>query len=254
MPKTYGLLTLFILLSPATSWAEVCGFEQAPHVLESGPSHLLQYWDFKNSTVIDLPMLLEQGPLASYRASVSSKLNTDPLALLERYSKTNPDPADGFNLALMLRSFPYYVRPMHCLESLLLSRQLSRNPKMLTDPTEFVAVFMQNVDSRLRVYFVTDDINGLRKLKPLFDAIQSDLNAGWHMIGNLHNHSFFLDNINLDEKHHPQGVLSPSASEITIFEIMRSNFQLESAFITNGFNTISISAKDFQLFHGREAQ
>jgi hypothetical protein len=69
-------------------------------------------------------------------------------------------------------------------------------------------------------------------------------------VGNLHNHSFFLDNINNDEAHHPQGVLIPSANDIQVLRANRDDFKMKSASITNGFDTIFLPSTELNNFRG----
>jgi hypothetical protein len=237
---------LFILSFSYFAQASDCRFELNPIVIEESSDHLLQYWDFNNSTVnvsIEIPDSINFG---NYRKIVSNKMNVSPLNLLKRYSRTNPNSNDNFNLQVVINS-PGYIRPVHCIEALLLDYQIQRNTNMLTAPTEFFSVYLTNDLGKFRVYYLTDDMNGLKKLGPLFENLEKDLANGWSLVGNLHNHSFWLNNV-VDDKSHPQGVLSPSATDIQLFESMKSDFNLPSASITNGFNTVEVPSSNFTKF------
>ena len=74
--------------------------------------------------------------LAAYRVQIQCQLNLDPVGLLDRYSQTALAPEDGYNLAVV-RQNPGDLRPIRCLEALLLEAQVTLNPKMLSEPTEF---------------------------------------------------------------------------------------------------------------------
>lgn len=65
------------------------------------------------------------------------------------------------------------------------------------------------------------------------------------MLANLHNHSFFLNDLGSPK---PQGVLAPSANDIRVFNAQIERFGLEGAYITNGFHTLYIPQKDVRLY------
>jgi hypothetical protein len=254
MVKLIGVFIAASVFYVSSSWALSCQFESAPTVLEAGESHLLQYWEFSSSSIVDLIELPTSAAFVSYRNLVSSKLNTDPVELLSRYSIAGANVNDGYNLEVVRKDPSKYIRPMHCLEGLLLDNQIKRNKEMSVKPTEFLAFYLKSGDGRLRVYYLTDDIAGVRKLSSLFDRITLDIAQGWEVVGNLHNHSFFLDNINNDEAHHPQGVLIPSANDIQVLRASRDDFKLKSASITNGFNTIFLPSTELDNFRGPDGR
>lgn len=237
MVKLIYALIATVLFCPSNLWARVCQFESSPTVLETGEAHLLQYWEFSDSSILNLAELPTSPTLIAYQDLVSSKLNTDPVELLARYSVAGMNANDGHNLEVVRKDPSKYIRPIRCLEALLLDNQIKRNNKMSVKPTEFLAFYLKNQEDRLRVYYLTNDISGVRKLSSLFDRIRQDINAGWVVLGNLHNHSFFLDNINQAEARHPQGVLIPSANDIQVLRANRDDFKMQSVSITNGFNT-----------------
>ena len=246
-----GLRLLFfvlLLLSFRSANAENCTFSSAPKLIGASPGHLLQYWDFEDSAVLQSPAIVTSSVFASYRSQVSTKLNVDPKTLLSRYLRAGGADDDNYNIGVILRSVTEYIRPARCIETLLLEYQLNRNPRMLVAPTEFFSVFLTDASGHLRVYYVTDDQNGLRNLRSLFLHVESDIADGWLVTGNLHNHNFFMANIDLDEAHHPQGVLAPSANDIGLFQSMREQYHLQEALITNGFDTVVIWADKFNLF------
>lgn len=225
-----------------------CEFESTPTVLETGDSHLLQYWEFSNSSILDLAELPTSPTFIAYKGLVSSKLNTDPVELLARYSVAGANANDQHNLEVVRKNPSKYIRPIRCLEALLLDNQIKRNKEMSVKPTEFVAFYLKNNDGRMRVYYLTDDISGVRKPSSLFERIYADMAEGWIVLGNLHNHSFFLDNLNNDEAHHPQGVLIPSANDTQVLRANRDDFKMQSVSITNGFHTIFMPSEELDSF------
>jgi hypothetical protein len=249
MRKIFYILSTICMFCSLSIWASDCQFESKPIILESGESHLMQYWDFSNSSIIDLATLPNSSRFIFYRNLVQSKINIDPIELLLRYSKAGVSVNDTYNLNVVLSNPLKYIQPIKCLEALLLNNQFERNTTMPINPTEFLAFYLKNNENQLRVYYLTDDISGVRKVSPLLSHIETDVKNGWTLIGNLHNHSFFLENINQDETHHPQGVLIPSSNDIQVLRATRDEFKMQNASITNGFNTIFISAEELDKFH-----
>jgi hypothetical protein len=238
------LIQIPVLLAQLSFCQAECRFETAATILEERENHLLQYWEFHTAAIPNSFELPQSPSFSSYREAVTAKINSDPLGLLERYLSAGPYPADAHNIEIVL-SDPRRIRPIQCVEALLLDYQIGRTLKMLTEPTEFLSLFLVSPEGRYRAYYLTDDVGGIRRMEQLKAYVGSDLELGWLLVGNLHNHSFSLDHLDWDQKHHPQGVLAPSASDIQVFRGMKEELNLRSASITNGFHTISIPAEDF---------
>jgi len=115
---------------------------------------------------------------------------------------------------------------------------------METAPTEFVSYFLER-EGRLRVYFATNDSEGVSRMGRLMDEMNKDLHAGWRVTGNLHNHSFFLADLENDK---PQGVLAPSGNDMRVLNGNAASIGLPRALITNGFNTLVVGSEDFPVF------
>jgi hypothetical protein len=245
------LAFVLFLLIPDLSMAanqdrELCAFPSAPAVLSSTSTGLLQRWDFRDSGILTSHHFRQSTALRKYRAAIRSGINTDYRFLLQRYLERGPAPDDAYNLGTAARSAQF--KPISCLEALLLEFQIQRNPKMASDPTEFLATYLQR-DGRLKVYYQTNDSIGISGLKKLTAWIAKDLTAGWKHIGNLHNHSFFMEAL---ESKQPQGVLAPSATDMKLFKEFRKTLGLEEVAITNGFDTIHIPAREFDRYRSAE--
>ena len=131
--------------------------------------------------------------LASYRQSVQNKINTDTTFLLNRYLATSPDAADAYNIGISAKKVASVFRPVNCIESLLLDFQIKRNQQMLTEPTEFLALFLKNASGMVRVYYLTDDINGLRKISSFQNLAKEDIkNGSRRRTGQCVEDSFFI--------------------------------------------------------------
>jgi hypothetical protein len=249
--KCFALaLLLSVLSTPLAVGAghESCAFPSAPIVLSSMPGGLLQYWEFPDSTAVTLDKLPQSIALRNYRQRIESGVSVDYHVLLQRYLSRKPSIDDAYNLSVAASLSAGHFKPISCLEALLLDFQIRRNPTMTAEPTEFFAAYLQR-EQRLRVYYLTNDSTGVSGLKKLTDRIENDLSNGWKFIGNLHNHSFFMDALDSNQ---PQGVLAPSATDMKLFKSLKESLGLEEAAITNGFDTLHISAQDFDLY--RSAQ
>jgi hypothetical protein len=115
---------------------------------------------------------------------------------------------------------------------------------MTNAPTEFLAYFLEK-NGRLRIYLLTNDSLGVGGMGRLKQEVSNSVLAGWRLDGNLHNHSFFLSEINSSK---PQGVLAPSTNDMRVFNGDATDLELPRALITNGFHTIVLDAGYFPLF------
>lgn len=234
-----------LLLGLASPVFAECRLPSISETLPAGDSKVLQRWDFADDAVLAAPVAPLPAALAEYRESVAAKVDTNAVALLNAYTNVGANAADAANLAVVRADPTHFLRPIHCLEALLLDIQIRRTPAMLTAPTEFLAYFMRHQDGRLRAYFLTDDDVGIRRMKSLLEMVTTDEGQGWRVIGNLHNPSFFLKNLDHPDASHPQGVLSPSANDMQVFD---GQTDLPMATITNGFDSIVIPRDDFARF------
>lgn len=226
-----------------------CAFGSEPTIIErtdAGPNPiLLQYWDFDSDQILFLKSLPDSRRLAEYREMVAKRIATDPAALLKRYMALQPTPEDLHNIEVVL-SRPGNIKELDCLTGLLLDVEIGRDERFATDGPEFIAYFLQR-KGKLRAYFLTNDSGGIRGagVSSLLRRIDADRDAGWKVLANLHNHSFFLND--LDSKK-PQGVLAPSANDIGVFISHIERFGLKGAYITNGFHTLYVSSQDIKLY------
>ncbi|MCX5795570.1 MAG: hypothetical protein NTY77_08770 [Elusimicrobia bacterium] len=226
-----------------------CSFPSEPTIIErtdSGPNPiLLQYWDFDSDRILFLKSPPDSKRLAEYRETVAKRITTDPTALLKRYMALQPAPEDLHNIEVVM-SRPGSIKEIGCLAGLLLEIQISRNERFATDAPEFIAYFLQK-KGKLRAYFLTNDSRGIRGagFSDLLSRIDADRDGGWKVLANLHNHSFFLNDL---DSRKPQGVLAPSANDIQVFSAQIERFGLKGAYITNGFNTLYVPGQDIKRY------
>jgi len=237
-------IVLLFLASLSLAQAH-CEFPAQPVVLISSSQVLIQYWDLPSQDLLTESSLPKSDSFQSYQQKIRDQISVDTNFLLQRYLKLNPTPGDAHNI-LQTVGRPQNFKPIGCLEALLLEVQINRNPQMTTNPTEFLAAYLQK-DGRLKVYFLTNDEEGLRGvgLDPLKTQIAKDLKLGWKYISNLHNHSFFLEGLSTNK---PQGVLAPSEADMQLFKSHQEELGLQGASITNGFETVHISTSELSLY------
>jgi hypothetical protein len=246
--KIFLLAAIFLPMSVQAAM-DRCSFQSEPTIIErtdAGPNPiLLQYWDFNSDKILSLKSLPDSRRLAEYRETVAKRITTDPLALLKRYSALQPTPQDLHNIEVLI-SRPENIEKMGCLAGLLLDVEIGRNERFAADGPEFISYFLQK-EGKLRVYFLTNDSGSIRGagVARLLSKIEAARDDGWEVLANLHNHSFFLND--LDSKK-PQGVLAPSANDIEVVSAHIKRFGLKGAYITNGFNTLNIPSEDIKLY------
>ena len=138
------------------------------------------------------------------------------------------------------------LRPIGCLEALLIDGQAARFP-MATRPTEFHALLLHHAatgerPAQLRVYFAASGAPWPPKLDPIMAHVARDRADGWTVRAHLHNHPFYLDKRDADVA----GANAPSLSDVQFYRWLRESLRLEGAWVTNGFTTVEIPARDFE--------
>jgi hypothetical protein len=228
----------------ASAHVSECKFTTAAKVLEDSPGLHLSVREQPSSTTFFKTDFTPSGTLQTYRSAVSTSVSPEPFELLRRYLPRATRAEDARNVELILDQRAGFIRRINCMEALLLEEQIKRTPLMETNPTEFLATFLTDGE-RVRVYFLTNDSVGVGGIARLYEEIERDVQQGWRVESNLHNHSFFLDDLKGSS---PQGVLAPSASDIHALKSQADHVRLKRALITNGFHTLSIDSSEFAAF------
>lgn len=220
-----------------------------PQVHENSAGRFLAQWDFKSAGILSEKELPVAPELAAYQQKVKQLIpDTNPYKLLARYAARGPAADDLFNLEVVQRKEAGVMHNLTCIEALLLDYQLQRNPLMAERPTEFVAYFLRR-QGGARVYFFTNDAEGVSGMAELYARVKMDESNDWSVVGNLHNHSFFLGDVSGPG---PQGVLAPSASDVKLLRAAVEEVDLTAAYITNGFQTVRIKGADLKLFRAAD--
>lgn len=251
--------------APATvarpaSAAAPCRWPSAPEVLHQAGDTLVQRWTAPASALPDAWAPDALPALRDYRAFVAATLGvTDARALLRRQADhwaAQPDvPArrEADNGRALLDGRVGALRPIACLEALLLDAQAARVP-MATRPTELQALVLRRAaaggePARLRVYVAASAAPWPPKLTPAVDSmIARDRRDGWTVHAHLHNHPFYPDRRAADVA----GANAPSLSDVQYYRALRARLGLEEAWVTNGFTTAVIPARDFARLSAHE--
>lgn len=235
-------LALLTALLPISARAEDCAFPSAPHVIRAEDDLLLQYWLIEDHPNLYETILPATPSLREFRERITQSFDTAPRGLLER-QLPHTSGADTEDIRLVLTGEAGSIRPMSCLEALLLATQTERSVgegrSMYSYPTEFTSYVLKRNDT-LKIWFFTVDQPGIRGLAILHEPLMADLEAGWTVITNIHNHNFF------PEAEAVQGGTVPSATDIQYLRNMHGSLGLTQASITNGFDSVDLSLTDFE--------
>jgi hypothetical protein len=223
-----------------------CGFSTVPQVLIDEEGRLLQYWIEKDRPALFQQTLPPSPALHAFRERISLALDPDSRALLEA-QLAHVEGGDLENVRAVLEGRAGAIRSMRCLEGLLFSVQAERTVRlgssMFETPTEFLSYVLAR-EGDLKIYFYTVDQPGIGGLSTVHQPLQADLEAGWRVVGNIHNHNFFPASDRV------LGGVVPSAADVQALRSARDSFGLPTASIVNGFHALEITGADLDAFSG----
>jgi len=222
-----------LLLAGMAQAEAVCAFPSPPKVLaEQGEPHakgsrLLQTWEFAEAPV--WWSKAEPAGYGAFRARAKRLAReTDPVKLLGQTPSANN--------RLVAENARAWIAPATCLEKLLQDRRSDT----FSAPTEFVSLVLRSADgARLRVYFYTVNQDGIGRASPISEPAAADHQAGWTVLGALHNHNFHPGDARQNSP------LAPSLPDAQFNVNMAREAGLQSAWITNGLHTAHIPASAF---------
>lgn len=213
------------------------------------------------------PIPYQSTILERFRSYVERNTSTDPSYLIRRQQRIfqNAFPGELIleRFELILNELSDQVRPITCLEQFLLHRHGEiRGGSLVGLQSEFGASIIRfKTENRLKIYFVSSSLDGqVSKSEELDRRIESDITQGGTFSISLHNHPFNFDNHiggDIAGTTIPSGTSksedlnSPEFSpwgDIGSYLSHRDRFDLESAWITNGFHTLELHQSDFELF------
>jgi hypothetical protein len=233
--------------------APPCRWPSPPELLHQAGDTVVERWTAPADAIPDAWTPDALPALRDFRTAIEARLGTvDAHALLRRQADywAGRSVADGRreseNGRLVLSGAVGTLRPIACLEALLLDRQAARVP-MLTRPTELQALVLRRAamhrePARIRVYVAASHAPWPPRFPPAVDSLVArDRRDGWTVHAHLHNHPFYLDRQAADIA----GANAPSLSDVEVYRALRERLGLRHAWITNGFTTVEIAAPDF---------
>jgi hypothetical protein len=180
------------------------------------------------------------------RRSLSALVDTAPLALLKRSRGHFAAVSDGFARGWfdgVITGRIGAVGPMTCLQSYLWANHLAQ----FSAQTEFAAsIFLRDEGGvrSVRIFVKTNGGLGVSNGSGQEEFIRARHAGGWRFIAHFHNHPLVVD----DLSHDIGGALVPSEADVEFYEKLIQTAGLEAAWITNGFQTITLTPKDIAYF------
>lgn len=206
-------------------------------LMEQGESHrvgskILQVWDIQ-----DHPILWSKADPPNYQAFrrrvIALMKNADPVHLLRANPSRNND--------LVADNAKLWVKPATCLQKLLHQVQHERLDTLET-PTEYAAVLLHQSPQRLRIYYYSNNQNGIGRMNAITQPVAQAHQDGWRVIAGLHNHNFRPDDAQLN------GAVAPSLPDAQFNIRFAAQVGMAQAWITNGLDTAEIPGSAFHLF------
>ncbi len=226
------------------SLGQGCGLPSDPEILRSEDRLLFQRWDVEAHPALERDALPASAALHAFREGIRARLSVDPLEILER-QRAHVRGSDLENVRLVLEEGVGRLRPISCLEALLLAgqaeRTAGRGEPMLDHPTEFLAFVLERGE-RIRIYTYTVDQPGIGGLSILDEPLEEDLAAGWRVRASIHNHNFFPASPAV------LGGVAPSGADVQALRSARDRYGMERAIITNGFHSLEMDGASLDRF------
>lgn len=223
-------------------------------VLRQVADTVYQSWTFQAGQLPQEVALSRLPALSAFLDTVRARVGPlDARAQLSRqiaYYAARPDSdsqGEAANGRLVLSGDVGTLRPISCLEALLVDYQAARFP-MASHPTEFHAVVMER-GRQVRVYFAGSGAPWPPRANLLFERVAADRGEGWRAVAHLHNHPFLFAG-----EGDIAGANAPSLTDVQFWRHLRESVGVESARVTNGFATFEAPAAAFDRLRARESR
>jgi hypothetical protein len=233
-----------------------CRWPVVPVVLRQAGDTLIQSWTFDADRLPGRVDPARLPALSAFLDTARSRAGTlDARTLLRRqiaYYASRPDSGsqgEAANGRMVLDGSVGTLRPIGCLEALLVDFQAARFP-MASHPTEFHAVVMERSDAgrrTVRVYFAGSSAPWPPKADLLFERAAADRRDGWRAVAHIHNHPF-----EFSSRGDIAGANAPSLTDVQFWRHLRESLGIESARVTNGLTTFEAPAAAFGRLRARE--
>ena len=198
-------------------------------------------WEFELGALPALSKYRDSLKLVLGRNKFELAIQKESIQNLEKSAIELEENGDKINALLVHTGSLGKIRRINYLESEILNYQSKRFP-LLSHPTEFHGFILENKDEgKIRVYFGSSDTEWPPKPTVIINELEKELNRGWKLIFHLHNHF-------CKEEENYIGILAPSLADAQYYKMLKENFNLDKALITNGFHTVEIDSSDFEKF------
>jgi hypothetical protein len=198
---------------PALSGATgACRWASSPVPFYQSHDTLYQVWTLPAARAVGPWQPSDVPALTAFRRVVADSLGragvaSDPVSVTRRVvayygAKVDHDAqADADNGRRMLAGVAGAIRPLTCLEALVLDYQ-ARRFSMTRQPTEFHVFLLRRdgsvagtdaTEAPLLVYFGASGAPWPPSVGGLVAALEPKVREGWRVVAHLHNHPFYLD-------------------------------------------------------------
>lgn len=207
-------------------------------------------WEFSMENGMWDTVMPKLKSLDKYRKSVNKAMGEGTVSLLLQSQKAAKDtvPPDGYvqgdNWQLVRYRHLGQIRQMNALESHFMDYQAFRY-SMYERPSQFQCFILKKDTLGVtwtRVYFTAGDKPLLSRSRMLMASVEEAIAEGWYMYGYLHNHTG-------RSAADVMGDLTPDYKDVADLQLLKNQYGLRHAFITNGFKTLEIDASDFNSFY-----
>jgi hypothetical protein len=240
---------LFSCARPISQDEEISLLQIAPKILATEGTAVFLAWEFPEASYMWHPNKSEVPFIEAYKDSIEElmgKSKMEVAVLIEAsQNKVLTDDTlsmngDQLNSARVKSGAIGTIHEINFIEAQLLNYQLSRYP-LLSCPTEFHGFILKDsVNKRIRLYFAASDQRWPPKAHRILDEIERDLKGSWKLKFHMHNHYRDPDEF--------VGVLAPSLADAHYYKMLRNDFNVAYALISNGFHTLQASSSEFDKF------
>lgn len=185
------------------------------------------------------------GLYAQYQKWVKSFAgNLDPYVRIEEQRKRAVLQSTYLMDRMLLKEVGQ-IRPVRCLEALLLNEHLTRQDKYDLQ-SELYAHVIKNGE-QTRIHFITTPAALLSFKDPdvFIDRLNKDLSSGWKYDVHMHSHPFLKSDEDQAGTLVPSGVSRTSPGDVAYYLGQRE--EIKQAWITNGFHTAVFKNEEFDL-------
>lgn len=233
---------VFIFSMPPTANAASCAFSTRPVTTPLSSTSWLNIWEESDQPEFYRTWHSGSNVVTSFRSHLSRlvPIKQDDLlkrqrAIFEVFGKEATIAYDQ-----LLTGAVGNIHPMRCLEGLLLHEHLVKQATDIPE-TEFAAHLLKR-GNKIRIYQLGGTSLSPAEFSHVHPRIMNDIAAGWTFATHIHNHPFIVSNLPDNDI---AGTLIPSGTvqfsgDLMVYEKIRKEFGLADAWITNGFDSLTL--------------